>query len=197
MNRTFGRTPAIGFTLPLMLLAGCVGMDTNPPAAIPTAGAPCQLVANCRPDIYFAPDPAHGGVERPTLFGRIYLFGPEVGNPMIGDGKLVVDLYEGAVPKGAKATPLEEWQFDPVTLKGLLKRDMLGWGYTVPLPWGTYRPDITFVQVNVRYEPAKGAPIYADGAPMAIKPADKDGGPVVTESSKMVTAARPASEPRP
>lgn len=183
MNRTF----QAAFALPLLLLAGCVGIDTYPAGpAVPSAGSPTQLVATWRPDIYFVPDPAHGGVERPTLFGRLYLFGPDAGTPMAGDGKLVVDLYEGGVPRGATAAPLEEWQFDPVTFKGLLKRDMLGWGYTVPLPWATYRPDITCVQVKVRYEPAKGAPLFADSTPMAIKPADADGGPVVTESSKMV-----------
>ena len=126
-------------------------------------------MATWRPDVYYAADPAHGGVERPTLFGRVYLFGPELGFPMTGDGKLVVDLYEGAVPHGATGTPLEEWRFDPATLKGLLKRDMIGWGYTIPLPWSTYRADVTTVVLKARYEPTKGAPLFAEGRP--------DGGP--------------------
>ena len=51
----------------------------------------------------------------------------------------------------------------------------------MPLPWGTYRPDLTCVQMKVRYEPAKGPALYAEGAPMAVKNGD---GPVVTESAK-------------
>ncbi len=123
---------------------------------------------------------------------------------MIGDGKLVVDLYQGPIPRTGDPRPLEEWRFDPATLKGLAKRDFLGWGYTVPLPWGTYRPDLTCVQMKVRYEPAKGTPLYAEGAPMAVKNADKDGIPVVTTSAKphVSNATRPqrsgpsALEPR-
>ena len=153
--------------------------------APPPPGAPSQIVATWRPDVYYAADPAHGGVERPTLFGRVYLFGPELGFPMTGDGKLVVDLYEGAVPHGATGTQLEEWRFDPATLKGLLKRDMIGWGYTIPLPWSTYRADVTTVVLKARYEPTKGAPLFAEGAPMAVHHPDQEtGGPVVTESAK-------------
>ena len=179
MNRTMHRTAFAPW--PLLLIAGCVTLDANPFDAKP-APAPSQVVASWQPDVQFTPDPANGGAERPTLFGRVYLFGPDLKYPMIGDGKLVVDLYAGPIPRDGAAQPLEEWRFDPATLKGLAKRDFLGWGYTVPLPWGTYRPDLTCVQIRARYESAKGTPLYADGAPMAVKVADRDGIPVVTRT---------------
>ena len=185
MNRTFRRAAFASF--PLLILSGCVTLDPGPSsddAGKSATAAPNQLVAFWQPDVQFTPDPANGGAEKPTLFGRVYLFGPDLKYPMIGDGKLVVDLYRGPIPRDGAAQPLEEWRFDPATLKGLAKRDFLGWGYTVPLPWGTYRPDLTCVQMKVRYEPAKGAPLYADGAPMAVKNGEQDGGPVVTESAK-------------
>lgn len=187
MMKTF-RGSSAGVALSLLLLTGCVTLQTNDgsgPGAPPPPGAPSQIVATWRPDVYYAADPAHGGVERPTLFGRVYLFGPELGFPMTGDGKLVVDLYEGAVPHGTSGTPLEEWRFDPTTLKGLLKRDMIGWGYTIPLPWSTYRADIMTVVLKARYEPTKGAPLFAEGDPMAVHHPDQEtGGPAVTESAK-------------
>ncbi len=187
MTRTF-RGASAGVAFPLLLLAGCVTLQTNDgsgSAPPPPSAAPSQIVATWRPDVYYAADPAHGGVERPTLFGRVYLFGPELGYPMTGDGKLVVDLYEGAVPHGATGTPLEEWRFDPATLKGLLKRDMIGWGYTIPLPWSTYRADVSSVVLKARYEPVKGAPLFAEGAPMAVHHPDQEtGGTGVTEAAK-------------
>ena len=137
----------------------------------PAPGVPCQVVATWQPHVYTTQDPAHRGADTPTLVGRVYLFGPEIKYPMTGDGGLVVDLYECAAAPGtaaAGAVPLEEFRYDPVTLRKFLRRDAIGWGYTVPFMWSTYRPDITRVQMKVRYEPAKGAPLYAEGGPMSI-----------------------------
>ena len=105
----------------------------------------------------------------PGLVGRIYLFGPDVGAPLVGDGSLVADLYDdtaGPAPKGAR--PLEEWQFDRQTLKRLQRRDAIGWGYTVFLPWATCKPEITRVHLKVRYVPSKGTPLYAASSPMTL-----------------------------
>ena len=98
-------------------------LDADPLPAPPPSGEPSQVVETWQPTVFFAPDPANGGRDTPTLFGRVYLFGPELKYPMIGEGKLVVDLYSGPIPRGATVAPLEEWQFDPVTLKRLAKRD--------------------------------------------------------------------------
>lgn len=63
---------------------------------------------------------------------------------------------------------LEQWRFDPQTLKRLLKKDMIGQGYTLFLPWGTYRPDVRRVRVNVRYEVDGAMPVYANGEPVHL-----------------------------
>src|SRR5262249_19841415 len=47
------------------------------------------------------------------------------------------------------------------TLRRLLKKDRIGWGYTLFLPWSTYRPEVTQVRLRVCYQPAQGSPIYA------------------------------------
>jgi hypothetical protein len=125
------------------------------------------------------------------LVGRVYLFGPEIKYPMTGDGALVVDLYEGDAAPGAAAVMKEEYRYDPVTLSKFLRRDAIGWGYTVPFMWSTYRPDVTHVQMKVRYEPAKGTPLYAENASMAIEnPAMAAGSPVVSQSAKPIVAAK-------
>lgn len=162
--------------LPLALcLAGCVGTSSfvylggealNRP--------PCQLVATWNPGVVNTPDPTHDGAETPGLVGRIYLFGSEIGAPLTGDGSLVVQLYDDtASPVAKDARPLEEWQFDPETLKRLQRRDAIGWGYTLFLPWGTYKPEIGRVHLKVRYTPSKGGPLYTAGSPMTLGDPEK------------------------
>jgi hypothetical protein len=171
----------------LVLTCGCVAIDRNPldPVAAPAAGSPCQIVATWQPQVYTTHDPAHNGADTPTLVGRVYLFGPEIKYPMPGDGALVVDLYEAAAASAAAAVPLEEYRYDSATLRKFLRRDAIGWGYTVPFMWSTYRPDVTRVQMKVRFEPTKGTPLYAENASMAIdNPGLPITGPVVSQSAK-------------
>jgi hypothetical protein len=176
----------------MILMCGCVGMETSPMgAAPPAAGVPCQVVATWQSQVCITHDPAHNGADTPTLVGRVYLFGPEIKYPMTGAGTLVVDLYEGAVAPGSAAAPLEEFRYDPATMAKLLRRDAIGWGYTVPFMWSTYRPDVTHVQMKVRYELAKGAPLYAESASMAIdNPGLAMTTPVISQSAKPTVAAK-------
>ena len=187
MNRMFaGRRT--GLVVPLLvLLGGCVGVDTNPLDCDgpPAPGAPCQVSALWDHQIHFTADPTHGGAQIPALGGRIYLWGPEIKYPMTGDGALTVLAYDGAAPPGPDAVPLQAWQFDPATLHRLLKRDFLGWGYTVPLVWPDLPPALRSVRVKVCYQPANGTPLYSEGEAMTIEfPAPTQPGPVYTQSAK-------------
>lgn len=153
-----------------LCLAGCVstGSFVNLLGEGPNS-VPCQVVAAWNPGVVYTPDSAHGGAELPGLVGRIYLFGSEIGCPLTGDGSLVVDLYDDtAGPAGPEAHPLEEWQLDQDALKRLQRRDAVGWGYTVFLPWATYKPEINRVHLKVRYVPPKGFPLYAASSPITL-----------------------------
>jgi hypothetical protein len=157
----------MGLAVPLLLAVvttGCMstGSFLHSGEVKPT-GNICQVVATWSPEVVYTPDPAHGGEPTPGIAGRMYLFGPEIGYPLVSDGSLVVDLYYDPPGVGGKATvPLEEWCIDKDTLKRLQRRDAIGWGYTLFLPWGTYKPEITNVRLRVRYEPTKGTPLYAE-----------------------------------
>lgn len=152
------------------LLPGCITFPTMP-GADPLHRPVCQLVATWQHKVVFAPDPVHGGAESPGLLGRLYLFSQELDYPVIGDGSLVVDLYvmEQPDPKQpAQPRLLEKWQFDAATLKRLLRKDVIGWGYTVFLPWGSFRPDISQVQLKVRYETAQKMPFFTESGALTI-----------------------------
>src|SRR5579885_875781 len=118
--------------LALVLTSGCVGLNPFVAADAPPQGKVCQVVATWNSKVVTAEDPCHGGAATPGLAGRVYLFGPQIDFPMQGDGGMVVDLYDQTSGKPAM---LEEWRLDPATLQRLLRKDVIGWGYTVFLPW--------------------------------------------------------------
>lgn len=168
---------SIGWCVALALIVGltggCVSFDpfAEDPKNTAPVGVPCQVVATWGSDVSFVPDPVHRGQPGPGLTGRVYLFGSKIDYPTSADGTLVVDLYNDADTIRANGVPLpiEEWRLDPATLKRLLRKDFVGWGYTVFLPWGTYRPDITRVHLRVCFQPVGRAPIYTEGSPMTLR----------------------------
>jgi len=154
-----------------LLLTGCVALQefTGKGADRPPTGAVCQLVPTWSKEIAFVPDPANGGVPRPGISGRIYLFGPQIDYPLAGDGSLTVELSAPeAAPAGAGPPAkaewrlLEQWTMDQPTLQRLLRKDIVGWGYTLFLPWGTYRPDVSVVRLKLRYDPPGAMPLYSE-----------------------------------
>ena len=90
-----------------LCLAGCVGTEPFVHLGGETLDSvPCQVVAAWNPGVVFTPDPVHDGAQTAGLVGRIYLFGPEIGCPLTGDGSLMVDLYDDtAGPAGSAAHP--------------------------------------------------------------------------------------------
>jgi hypothetical protein len=160
-----GKSKGLFFSLCLLpfTLCGCVGMESFVLPGVDKLGAtPCEVVVAWNPEIISRPDPAHRGAPTPGLGGRMYLFGEGTDCPLTGDGCVVVDLYEDLSPNAS--VPLEEWRIDRDTLRRLLRRDAVGWGYSLFLPWGTYKPEIKQVQLRLHYEPAKGAPLYAESS---------------------------------
>lgn len=136
----------------------------------PPTGAVCKIVATWNHQVVYTPDPANAGAPTPGLAGRVYLFDQNISFPLAGDGTLVVDLYDGRLDaNGGKPVLLEQWRFDPATLARLLRKDTIGWGYTVFLPWGTYKPELNRVVLKLCYQPAQGSPIYADSAVMTLQ----------------------------
>jgi hypothetical protein len=51
------------------------------------------------------------------------------------------------------------------------------------LPWSTYKQEITQVHLRLRFEPAKGSPLYAESAPITFK---KDGVQVTSQVTHRV-----------
>ena len=129
----------------------------------------------------------------PGLAGRIYLYGEQIDCPLVTDGSLVVSLYNAlSGPEFDKGPPLEEWRIDKDTLKRLQRRDAVRWGYTIFLPWGTYKPELSQVQLRVRFEPVKGTPLYAESSTLVLQKRAPGGMPAPSsQSTKPLFAFNP------
>jgi hypothetical protein len=145
----------------LSLCSGCVLLDSDKSESLkpPPPGEPFQVIATWQNHVLFTPDPTRAGEPGPGLAGRLYLFGKQIDFPLTGNGQLVVDLFDES---SGEAVLQEEWRIDPVTLERLLRKDVLGWGYTLFLPWKNYRADICKIRMRCRFEPVKGTPLFCE-----------------------------------
>jgi hypothetical protein len=149
-------------------LTGCQTVDKNLLVMkdSPPTGIPVKVASMWDHEIRFAPDTQHSGAPMPGLAGRILLFDQSMNLPIAVDGGLVVDLYDCT---GAEPVMKEEFRIDPVAMKRYLHKDSNNlWGYSLFLPWGTYRPDITKVQLRMRFDPVHGSPVYAQECTMSM-----------------------------
>ena len=140
----------------------------------PTSNSPVKQVhAIWNGQLSATRDTVNNGAELRGLIGRLYLFGEEVGFPLNAEGTVTVDLYD-ITPANTQGKPkmLERWEIDKDTLKRLGRKDTIGWGYTLFLPWSTYRPDITRVQMQARFVPERGIPLFAPSAQVSVQSDD-------------------------
>jgi hypothetical protein len=178
---------------------GCVGtgplvggLGERPPVPVK------DVAVNWTNHVVFGADPAHGGVQVPALAGFVHLFGPpEIahGHPVQGDGKITVEVY--ALPRERPdGPPLERWVLDPETLnRRCWGQDFVGGGYTLFLPWGTYRPDLMQVQLRLCYQPAQGTPVFSDS--VITLNSGPEATPVLQSRAEIGPAGRPAAAAAP
>lgn len=135
-------------------------------AAKPERGEVAQVVALWADGIDVQPDAMLGGRPTPGLAGRVYLFDAQM-KGLEADGLLTVHLYDDAQPPSDQPLPREIWNLDPLSLQRVVKKDGLGWGYSLWLPWSNYRPEIRKVTLVVRYQSSKGKEVWS-GAMTAV-----------------------------
>jgi hypothetical protein len=143
------------------LCSGCVTTEKSVASGDkpPALGVPCQIVATWQTDVAYAPDPTHGGAMNPGLAGRLYLFGKVIDFPMAAEGSLIVEMVDESKDK---PEAVEQWRIDPGTMQRLLRQDMIGWGYTLFLPSGRYKPEMTKVRMRTCFTPVKGSPLFSE-----------------------------------
>lgn len=154
----------LGVAACLCASAGCVITESaqRPPQETAPTGSAAQVLATWENKVIMTPDIVHGGAPMPGLACRMYLLEPS-GRPIQGEGSIMVDLREAPTPGTDSQTQpklIERWEIPHDALQRLLSKDQIGWGYTLYLPWGTYRPEIRRVQLQIRYLD-KGLPQFS------------------------------------
>lgn len=186
---------AAGACLLAGLLSGCVATEHlrttlrphHPPLLSQVHGA-------WKDQLVVTQDTVNAGKPLAGIAGRVYLFGPDLGFPQKGEGTLVVDLYDATnIPAGEKPKMLERWKFDPTSLDRLCRKDTIGWGYTVFLPWSTYRPDILQVQMRVAFHPKEGNVLYGPPAMIHLRRDEES----ATVENRQVLPQAPRQTPPP
>ena len=144
----------------LILASGCTTLDVGLGCGDgPPRGDVRSVQVRWFPEIASAPDSTRGGAENKGIVGRLYLSGAiALKECYEAEGDVTVFLYNDSVPveQGMEQTPMEGWKIDRVTLQKLARKDVVGWGYTLFLPWSSYRPDVTRVHMKLQYDRPKG-----------------------------------------
>ena len=193
----------IGISLSLSLLAtlsGCLpDMFTTDPTKV--YGIPCQVHSRWLHEVGFPNDQSGltEGKPVPTIGGRVYLFPMDLSTPVLSDGTLMVYLYNDMPDARERDVVLEEWVFSTKKLRELQRRDPIGWGYTVLLPWTTYSPEITKIRLKVRFDRVGAeTPLYSDTVSLLFdnKPHEKTeithqktAGPMLPKNGQLLTLA--------
>ena len=158
----------------LVALCGCISLPqwTSSKEAAPT-GPVHQVHATWEPYVVVTEDPVNNGAPLPGLAGRVYLFGPIMGYPLEGNGKLDVALWD--VSKGQESY-LDGMSFDKFNLRKLFRKDAVGWGYSLFLPTNKLDANVTRVKVKLRYVPETGTALYAPESTLTLL---RDGRPTL------------------
>jgi hypothetical protein len=152
--------------------AGCDTLQRQPPAS----DAKSSTVAAAAPD----PKPAKPGVPvatilatwspkielgtnpvdnapMPAIVGRVYLFDAK-DRTVEADGKVTVELFNDTNRQvGKPCEKLGNWTIDPKLLAGWRSKDpMIGVGYSMVLPWPTFKSEISQIHMVVHYIPRSG-----------------------------------------
>src|SRR5258708_4845348 len=149
-----------------------------------------RLVSTWDKKVAYAPDVSRGGAVMPGLVGRIYLFGPDMAVPYIGDGSLIVDLYD-STPRGPDSQPklTDHLDVDPTALRSFAKTDFVGKGYDIFFPWFNCSQEVTQVYLQMRYTAANGDSYFHQSGTFAVDHSEtqeriKKGQPIVNPVMK-------------
>lgn len=158
--------------LVMSAVSGCVLLEnstaTHPPEPPPLPVN--EVLSIWDKSLRFAQDPTRGGAMLPGLAGRVYLLNDALKCTVDAGGSIHVVIRN--VTPGAPANPAYyevKCEFKEQDLKRLKKKDMIDNGYTLFVPWETYRPDIKQVEVQVCYTPRGGSQHYSAPTPITIQ----------------------------
>lgn len=159
----------------LGLCAGCVSIEVQRPAwpvawpweDRPSEGEVNQVIAMWSDGVVVQADPSQDGKATPGFNGKVYLLDGRSGQAHGAAGRLIISLYDASGPPGQP--PREVWEIDPETLKRVARKDGVGWGYALWLPWSTADATIHNVTLVVQYKPHRGQDVWSNQSTFRVR----------------------------
>jgi len=118
--------------------------------------------------------------------GKVYLFGADSVQPVTAPGKFTIYAYDdtnqstrNVVDPSVK--PTRTWELDESQLRHLVKKDAVGWSYSLWLPLGLPEATHRNYSLIVTFTPEGGRPVFGDSSVVNLPPI---GGPAKLTSTK-------------
>jgi hypothetical protein len=180
--------------------SGCVGLrgrvSSNQKDG---ATGPAQIQSVWLKQVQFLPDTQNQGSPSPALVGSVYFYPADVAashndvnakkaESTTADGQLVIEVYD--VSAGGEPKPLATTTYPAEVLATRKQQDpLLGSGYSVAVPLGSYSKEVTRVQIALRFEPAKGGQaLMCRNEPMTLDAGKSTG--VIPASSRNIVVPK-------
>ena len=101
--------------------------------------------------------------------GKVYLFGPDSRAPVTAPGKFTIFAYDetstrevGTQQESSK--PDRSWEFNESELRSLLKKDAIGWSYSLWAPYGPPTGSERRVTLRIGFTPESGRQVLSESA---------------------------------
>ncbi len=101
--------------------------------------------------------------------GKVYLFGPNSSQPVTAPGKFTVYAYNDskdaeAASEKKDAKPDRVWEIKEADLQALLKKDAIGWSYSLWLPYDQPAPKERRCTLILSFVPDHGPRVLSESA---------------------------------
>lgn len=124
--------------------------------------------------------------------GKVYLFGTDSDQPITSPGKFVVYAYDDTHASAKKldsdkVKPSYKWELDESQLRDLIKKDAIGWSYSLWLPVGRPEPNSRRFSIILTFTPEGGKSVMGESALVDL--------PAVGGSSKLASTGDRSQKP--
>lgn len=158
----------------MLLLGGALCVCGCPQGPEKVGSLPPRTVAEVDSILLQALPAAVNWDDRPGPDGlqvRVLFFRRGRALPVTVSGMLEFALYEGNVARDTPAAqPFHTWRFSDRQLTGYLTRAPAGWGYGMPLAWGSRAPGTGTVTLVGKYISPDGRALLSAPVAIAIEP---------------------------
>ena len=132
--------------------------------------------------------------------GKVYLFGPDSTGPVTAPGKFKVFAYDETKAQnqgadGKSPAPDGTWEFQESDLRSLLKKDAIGWSYSLWVPYGPPVGAERRVNLRLSFTPEGGPQLLSESALIMLPAVDPvgSGRPRTAGAEQKKAAANAAS----